>query len=30
VIADESGHYIQLDQPALVTSEIRRIVESAR
>jgi pimeloyl-ACP methyl ester carboxylesterase len=30
VIADSSGHYIQLDQPALVISEIHRLVSAAR
>ena len=30
VIATRSGHYIQLDQPRLVTSEIRRVVRDAR
>ena len=30
VIAARSGHYIQLDQPRLVTREIRRVVEAAR
>jgi pimeloyl-ACP methyl ester carboxylesterase len=30
VIATKSGHYIQLDQPRLVTREIRRVVSTAR
>ena len=30
VIATRSGHYIQLDQPRLVTREIRRVVRPAR
>ena len=30
VIATESTHYIQLDQPKLVTREIRRVVREAR
>ena len=30
VIAAKSGHYIQLDQPRLVTREIRRVVSTAR
>jgi pimeloyl-ACP methyl ester carboxylesterase len=30
VIAARSGHYIQLDQPKLVTREIRRVVKAAR
>jgi pimeloyl-ACP methyl ester carboxylesterase len=30
VIAAGSGHYIQLDQPRLVTREIRRVVREAR
>ena len=30
VIAAESGHYIQIDQPKLVTREIRRVVREAR
>jgi pimeloyl-ACP methyl ester carboxylesterase len=30
VIATRSGHYIQLDQPRLVTREIRRVVGEAR
>lgn len=30
VIADGSGHYIQLDQPGLVVREIRRVVQEAR
>jgi pimeloyl-ACP methyl ester carboxylesterase len=30
VIAASSGHYIQLDQPKLVTREIRRVVKAAR
>jgi pimeloyl-ACP methyl ester carboxylesterase len=30
VIATKSGHYIQLDQPKLVTREIRRVVRAAR
>jgi pimeloyl-ACP methyl ester carboxylesterase len=30
VIATRSGHYIQLDQPRLVTREIRRVVREAR
>ena len=30
VIAKRSGHYIQLDQPRLVTREIRRVVQVAR
>ncbi|MEZ0283851.1 MAG: alpha/beta fold hydrolase [Thermoleophilia bacterium] len=30
VIAARSGHYIQLDQPRLVTREIRRVVQEAR
>jgi pimeloyl-ACP methyl ester carboxylesterase len=30
VIATTSGHYIQLDQPELVTREIRRVVGAAR
>jgi pimeloyl-ACP methyl ester carboxylesterase len=30
VIAARSGHYIQLDQPGLVTREIRRVVRTAR
>lgn len=30
VIAARSGHYIQLDQPRLVTREIRRVVREAR
>ena len=30
VIATRSGHYIQLDQPKLVTREIRRVVRKAR
>jgi pimeloyl-ACP methyl ester carboxylesterase len=30
VIAARSGHYIQLDQPKLVTREIRRVVGKAR
>ena len=30
VIAARSGHYIQLDQPKLVTREIRRMVKEAR
>ena len=30
VIAAESGHYIQIDQPKLVTREIRRVVRAAR
>jgi pimeloyl-ACP methyl ester carboxylesterase len=30
VIASRSTHYIQLDQPRLVTREIRRIVREAR
>jgi pimeloyl-ACP methyl ester carboxylesterase len=29
VIATKSGHYIQLDQPRLVTREIRRVVRAA-
>jgi pimeloyl-ACP methyl ester carboxylesterase len=30
VVAAKSGHYIQLDQPRLVTREIRRVVRRAR
>jgi pimeloyl-ACP methyl ester carboxylesterase len=30
VVAARSGHYIQLDQPKLVTREIRRVVRKAR
>ena len=30
VIAAKSGHYIQIDQPKLVTREIRRVVREAR
>ena len=30
VVATRSGHYIQLDQPRLVTREIRRVVREAR
>ena len=30
VIAAGSGHYVQLDQPRLVTHEIRRVVQEAR
>jgi len=30
VIAAKSGHYIQLDQPELVTREIRRVVRAVR
>ncbi len=30
LIATGSGHYIQLEQPALVTREIRRVVERVR
>lgn len=30
VVATQSGHYIQLDQPRLVTREIRRVVTAAR
>ena len=30
VIAARSGHYIQLDQPRLVTREIRRVVQEVR
>jgi pimeloyl-ACP methyl ester carboxylesterase len=30
VIATKSGHYIQLDQPGLVTREIRSLVRSIR
>jgi pimeloyl-ACP methyl ester carboxylesterase len=30
VVAASSGHYIQLDQPRLVTREIRRVVHAAR
>ena len=30
VIATTSGHYIQLDQPVLVSEEIRRVVDEAR
>jgi pimeloyl-ACP methyl ester carboxylesterase len=30
VIAASIGHYIQLDQPRLVTREIRRVVHAAR
>ena len=30
VIATRSLHYIQLDQPKLVTREIRRVVKAAR
>ena len=30
VIATRSTHYIQLDQPKLVTREIRRVVKEAR
>jgi pimeloyl-ACP methyl ester carboxylesterase len=30
VIADRSGHHIQLDQPELVVSAIRQVVESVR
>lgn len=30
VIAAESGHYIQLDQPTLVSDEIRRVVDEVR
>ena len=30
VIATRSGHYIQLDQPRLVTREIHRVVRKAR
>lgn len=30
VIAKKSGHYVQLDQPRLVTREIRRVVEKVR
>jgi pimeloyl-ACP methyl ester carboxylesterase len=30
VIATESGHYIQLDQPTLVVDAIRRVVRKAR
>jgi pimeloyl-ACP methyl ester carboxylesterase len=30
VIATRSGHYIQLEQPTLVTREIRRVVERVR
>ncbi len=30
VIATKSGHYIQLDQPRLVTREIRKVVRAAR
>lgn len=30
VIATTSGHYIQLDQPMLVSEEIRRVVDEAR
>jgi pimeloyl-ACP methyl ester carboxylesterase len=30
VVADRSGHYIQLDEPALVVTAIRQVVESVR
>jgi pimeloyl-ACP methyl ester carboxylesterase len=30
VIAAESGHYIQLEQPALVIEAIRQVVEGVR
>ena len=30
VIAAESGHYIQIGQPKLVTREIRRVVREVR
>ena len=30
VIAEESGHYIQLDQPDLVTDAIRQVVDAVR
>jgi hypothetical protein len=29
-IAEESGHYIQVDQPELVIDAIREVVEAAR
>jgi pimeloyl-ACP methyl ester carboxylesterase len=30
VVAAESGHYVQLDQPELVVDAIRQVVEAAR
>jgi pimeloyl-ACP methyl ester carboxylesterase len=30
IIAEESGHFIQLDQPELVVDAIREVVEAAR
>jgi hypothetical protein len=30
VVATESGHYVQLQQPGLVTAAIREVVEAAR
>jgi pimeloyl-ACP methyl ester carboxylesterase len=30
IIAEKSGHYIQLDQPDLVIDAIRQVVEAAR
>jgi pimeloyl-ACP methyl ester carboxylesterase len=30
IIAEDSGHYIQVEQPDLVTDVIRQVVEAAR
>jgi hypothetical protein len=30
IIAEESGHYIQVDQPELVIDAIREVVEAAK
>jgi pimeloyl-ACP methyl ester carboxylesterase len=30
IIAEESGHYVQVDQPAVVVDAIREVVEAAR
>jgi hypothetical protein len=30
VVAAESGHYVQLDQPELVVEAVRQVVEAVR
>jgi pimeloyl-ACP methyl ester carboxylesterase len=30
IVAEKSGHYIQLDQPELVIDAIRQVIEAAR
>jgi pimeloyl-ACP methyl ester carboxylesterase len=30
IIVEDSGHYIQVDQPGLVADAIRQVVEAAR